>query len=379
MNNDIEDIRPYTDTEAVEALERVSRHPFIPVVSKYLFSDKPLAYLSKRLRDIGSIDQFQQEVMSEAIGSVLERTTDGFTFSGAENLCGGKRFLAVSNHRDIVLDPALMQYALIQSGLPLTEICVGSNLLASRTVADLMRSNRMIKVIRGIGAREMYLNSKVLSSYIRESVTTGRSSVWIAQREGRTKDGIDTTEQGLLKMFDMSGSGSFEENFKELNIVPISISYEFEPCDARKAREVLIKRSGGNYVKKRNEDMHSILTGVCQRKGRVHLQIDKPLSAEEIAWAGQSEKNDRYQYIRSVMNRRIVQGYKLWPNNYIAHDMLTGSSDYSAFYTEDQKSAFISYMNRKLLRVQFRQDRSELEKVFLGIYANPIDSKKEFE
>lgn len=374
MNTEIEDIRPYNDEETREAMSRLSRHPFLPVISKYIFPGLPINFLSGRLRDIQNIDQLQEEVMCVAIKYIIENTSNGFSYSGADNVKGGRRFLAVSNHRDIVMDPALLQYMMLNESMPFTEVCVGSNLLSNKTVADLLRSNRMIKVIRGIGAREMYLNSRFLSQYIRESITTGRSSVWIAQREGRTKDGIDVTEQGLLKMFDMSGAGSFEENFKELNIIPFSISYEFEPCDAKKAREVLIKRSGP-YVKKRTEDMHSILTGIRQQKGRMHLEIGKPLTEEEISEAAKCEKNDRYQSIRAVMNRRIIEGYRLWPNNFIAYDLLSGKYEYASRYTDAEKDVFLSYMNRKLAKVQRGLDREALKEVFLGIYANPIKSK----
>ena len=242
---DYGDIRPYTDEETVEALARVSRHPMLPVISKYLFPDLPASTMSHMLRGIGGIDQFQNDVMVGVIDAVLARTSQGFTCSGAENLkrVDGK-FLAISNHRDIVMDPALIQYEMQREGLPYTEICVGSNLITSQLLEDLMRSNRMIKVIRGIKARELYLSSQRLSQYIRDRITSGGASIWVAQREGRTKNGLDTTEQGLLKMFDMSGTHSFEENFRELHIVPMSISYEYESCDSRKAREVLLRREG---------------------------------------------------------------------------------------------------------------------------------------
>ncbi|MBO6239208.1 MAG: 1-acyl-sn-glycerol-3-phosphate acyltransferase, partial [Bacteroidales bacterium] len=275
--NEFGDIRPYTDAEAVEALGRVSRHPMTPVISKYLFPDLPATTMSHMLRGIGSVDQFQEEIMYAVVEAIIAKTSAGVTWGGAEYLkgLGDKKFLIISNHRDIVLDPALIQYMLKQEGLATTEICVGSNLLGSPLVEDLMRSNRMIKVIRGIGARELYESSQRLSRYIRGSITSGRASIWIAQREGRTKDGFDVTEQGILKMLEMSGEGDFEADFSALDIVPLSISYEYESCDARKAREVLLRREGP-YVKKEKEDLHSILTGIRQQKGHIHLQIGEP-------------------------------------------------------------------------------------------------------
>ena len=376
--NEFEDIRPYTDAEAVEALARMSRHPMMPVVSKYLFPSVPASAMSHMLRGIGSIDQFQNEVMMGVIDGILARTSDGFTCSGIEHLKGIQgRFLAVSNHRDIVLDPALIQYVMKQAGLPFTEICVGSNLVTSQLLEDLLRSNRMIKVIRGIKARELYLSSQRLSQYIRERITSGGASIWIAQREGRTKNGLDTTEQGLLKMFDMSGTGTFEENFRELNIVPMSISYEYESCDARKAREVLLRREGP-YIKKEDEDLHSILTGIRQAKGHIHLEIEAPLTAEEIFEASKCEKNDRYQSIRHLLDRRIIAGYKLWKTNYMAHDLLYDKHEFAEAgkYTEQDLAAFEKYIGHKLGKLERRLDRAELRKIFLGIYAGPVDAKQ---
>ncbi len=376
--NEFEDIRPYTDAEAVEALARMSRHPMMPVVSKYLFPSLPASTMSHMLRGIGSIDQFQNEVMVGVIDGILARTSEGFTCNGIEHLKGIQgRFLAVSNHRDIVIDPALVQYVMNKAGLPFTEICVGSNLVTSQLLEDLLRSNRMIKVIRGIKARELYLSSQRLSQYIRERITSGGASIWIAQREGRTKNGLDTTEQGLLKMFDMSGTGTFEENFRELNIVPMSISYEYESCDARKAREVLLRREGP-YVKKEDEDLHSILTGIRQPKGHIHLEIEEPLTAEEIFEASKCEKNDRYQSIRHLLDRRIIAGYKLWKTNYMAHDLLYDKREFAeeGRYTEQDLAAFEKYIGHKLGKLERRLDRAELRKIFLGIYAGPVDAKR---
>ena len=376
--DDFEDIRPYTDQEAVEALGRVSRHPMTPVISKYLFPDLPASTLSHMLRGIGSVDQFQDEIMYAVVEAVIAKTSAGVSWCGIEHLksLGDKKFLIISNHRDIVLDPALIQYMLKQNGLATTEICVGSNLLGSKLVEDLMRSNRMIKVIRGIGARELYLSSQRLSHYIRESICSGRASIWIAQREGRTKDGVDATEQGILKMLELSGEGSFEEDFRELHIVPLSISYEYESCDARKAREVLLRRQGP-YVKRPKEDLHSILTGIRQQKGHIHLQIGKPLTSEEIAAASLCDKNDRYQWIRHAVDRRVIEGYKLWKTNYLCYDLVYGTDKYSAFYTPEDVTAFKKYMEHRLNKVERSLDREELRDIFLKIYSNPVLSKEQ--
>lgn len=372
-----EGIGPYTDQEAADAIARLANHPYVYRLSRYLFPGEPVNTLRKALKKIHTVDEFQQVVMNQAVGWVLDNTTEGLTYEGIENVKGIEgKFLAMSNHRDIILDPAFTQYVLLKNGVALTEIAVGDNLISSKTVERLLRCNRSIKVIRGISARELYVTSKVLSNYIRNTIVSGKSSVWIAQRQGRTKDGADTTEQGLLKMFDMSGKkGKFAENFQELNIVPLSISYEYESCDARKAREMLISRSR-KYVKKKDEDMHSIMTGIRQQKGRVHLCFGKPLTADEIASAAACTGNDRYQHLKDIVDRRIVEGYKLWKTNYIAYDMVYGTDKYSSMYTLQQKADFEQYVAHKLGKMQKSLDRTQLRDIFLRIYSNPVLSKE---
>lgn len=374
---DLENIQPYNDEEAVAALQKLARHPAVPVISKYIFPEFPIGTLKKMLMDIKGVDDFQYSIVSKAVNVVVGRSSSGFTYEGVENLrrIDGK-FLAVSNHRDIVLDPALTQWMLMLNNVPFTEICVGSNLLANGVVETLLRSNRMITVIRGISAREVYLSSQILSKFIRSEITSGKSSVWIAQREGRTKNGLDVTEQGLLKMFDMSGTADFETNFKELHIVPMSISYEYEPCDFRKAREILIKQTTGEYHKKEDEDMHSILTGIRQWKGGIHLSVGAPLTDKEITRSSWYEKNDRYQAIRRILDERIISGYKLWKTNYMGYDLMTGGSKYSDKYTPEDLAKFREYTEHKLSRAEKKLDKNELRSIFWHIYGNPVAAKE---
>jgi hypothetical protein len=233
----------------------------------------------------------------------------------------------------------------------------------------------MIEVVRGISARELYLSSQLLSKYIRLNITEQRSSIWLAQRQGRTKNGYDITEQGLLKMLDMSGSKDFQKNFEELNIIPMSISYEIEPCDILKAREMVISRKT-KYVKAEGEDLNSILVGIKQQKGNIHLNIGKPLTSEEIAEAAKCDKNDRYQQIRHAVDIRVIEGYKLWKTNYIAYDILNHSYKYSHMYEEADVQKFVAYMKHQLDTVEPELNREDLRKHFLEIYANPVVSKE---
>ena len=374
--SEFQSISPYTDEEAVVALGKLAEHPLLSAFSIKFFPDQSPDFLKGILKNVKSIDEFQVLVMSRFVEWVLEHTVTNFTYDGISNIDPQKRFLALSNHRDIIFDPAITQLVLFRNNIPLTEIAVGDNLVSSETIEYLLRSNRMIKVIRGITARELYLSSQMLSKYIRLNITNQRSSIWLAQRQGRTKNGYDLTEQGLLKMLDMSGSSDdFQKNFEELNIIPMSISYEYEPCDILKARENVIS-SRQKYVKAEGEDLNSILVGIQQPKGNVHLTIGEPLTSEEIAEAAQCDKNDRYQAIRHAIDKRVIKGYRLWTNNYVAYDLLNQSSKYAERYEQADVDKFLAYMKKQLDTVEPEIDREELQTSFLEIYANPVVTKE---
>lgn len=373
--SEFESISPYTDEEAVVALGKLAEHPLLAEFSRNFFPEQSPDFLKTLLKNLKSIDEFQVLVMSKFVEWVLERTVRNFSYDGISNIDPSKKFLALSNHRDIIFDPAITQLVLYRNGIPLTEIAVGDNLISSPTIEYLLRSNRMIKVVRGITARELYLSSQMLSKYIRLNITAQRSSIWLAQRQGRTKNGYDLTEQGLLKMLDMSGSGDFQKNYEELNIIPMSISYEYEPCDILKARELVISRKH-KYVKAEGEDLNSIIVGIKQNKGDVHLNIGKPLTSEEIAQAALCDKNDRYQLIRHAVDLRIIEGYRLWKTNYIAYDLLNQSFKYSHMYSPADMEQFVDYMRGQLDSVEPEINREDLRRIFLDIYANPVVTKE---
>ncbi|MBR5014018.1 MAG: acyltransferase [Bacteroidales bacterium] len=373
--SEFESISPYTDAEAAEALSKLAEYPLLARVSQQFFPEESPDFLKNLLKSIKTIDEFQVLVMSKFVRWVLEHTAHNFSYDGISNIDPAKRFLALSNHRDIILDPAITQLVLFNNGIPMTEIAVGDNLITNKTIEYLIRSNRMIKVVRGISARELYLSSQLLSRYIRLNITEQRSSIWLAQRQGRTKNGYDVTEQGLLKMLDMSGKGDFQQNFEELNIIPMSISYEIEPCDILKARELVISRKH-KYVKAEGEDLNSIMVGIMSQKGNIHLNIGNPLTSEEIAAAALCDKNDRYQMIRHAVDLRVIEGYKLWKNNYIAYDIANHSFRYSDMYDRADAEKFVAYMEHQLDTVEPEINREDLRRIFLDIYANPVVTKE---
>ena len=373
--SEFESISPYTDEEAAEALSKLAEFPLLSQVSRQFFPEETPDFLKNLLKSIKTIDDFQILVMQKFVRWVLEHTARNFSYDGVANIDPEKKFLALSNHRDIMLDPAITQLILYTNGIPMTEIAVGDNLITNQTIEWLIRSNRMIKVVRGISARELYLSSQMLSKYIRLNITNQRSSIWLAQRQGRTKNGYDITEQGLLKMLDMSGPADFQTNLEELNIIPMSISYEYEPCDILKAREMVISRKR-KYVKAEGEDFNSIMTGIMQQKGNIHLNIGKPLTSEEISEAAKCDKNDRYQLIRHAVDVRVIEGYKLWKNNYVAYDLANQSYKYSHLYEPDDVEQFVAYMQKQLDTVEPEINREDLRRIFLDIYANPVFTKE---
>lgn len=368
-----DDIRPYNDSEVHPALERIVANPLFSNISKYLFPGMDENLFKQALLSCYTKDDFQVKIMSRIVDKVLADTTKGLSYEGMEYFDDGKKYLIVSNHRDIVLDSAIIQLILYKAGAQTTEIAVGDNLITSSFIEDITRCNKMIKVVRSTSPREVYTTSKKLSEYMRCNVSTQESSIWIAQRNGRTKDGADVTEQGVLKMFDMSGSGDFVKDFAELHIMPASISYEYEPCDLYKAVEMYIKRRQ-KYVKAEGEDLNSILTGIMQPKGRVHIQFNEPVTLQEIEDAAQLDKNERFKALGAAMDRKILANFKLWPNNYIAYDMLNGGGRFAGKYTAEEKEAFEGYVTDKLGKAGIEADMDELREIFLSIYANPVVS-----
>ena len=369
-----DDIRPYTDDEIPEAMSRIAGNDTFPLLASYVFPDIEMSAAREKIKSIRTIYEFQSEVMSRMNEQVIKRTMTGFTCGGIENLSPDKSYLFISNHRDIVLDSSLMQYVLFVNGHQTSEITFGANLMQSQLIVDIGRSNKMFKVERPGGSmKEFYRSSLYLSEYIRHAITVKRHSVWIAQRNGRTKDGRDITDQGVIKMLGMSGCDNKVDSLAGLNILPVSISYEWEPCDILKTLELYERRRIPNYIKKPGEDVNSIITGFAQQKGMVHLEFCKPLELHELKQYDPCTIGDFNRAVARMVDRRIHQAYRLRANNYIAHDMLYGRTEYADKYTAAQKNDFECRLGL-LRRYEENCDMDELADIFLGIYANPVDS-----
>ena len=364
-----DDIRPYNDSEIPAAIARVAVDPFFSTVVRYLFPNEDVESFRTRFMQIKTVRDFQEQVMDCAIQSVLRQTSSGFTCEGFEKLEPGRSYMFVANHRDILLDAAILQVVLNQSHLPTSEITFGSNLMQGQMVIDIGKMNKMFRIMRGGTRQDFYRNLKEVSAYMRYTLLQKHSSVWIAQRNGRTKDGMDKTESALLKMFATSSDKPFVENLSELNITPVAVSYEYEPCDFLKTQELYISQYQP-YIKEEGEDLHSILRGITQQKGRIHLAMAPTIGEADLQECDKLDRNARFAQLARLIDQQIYQRYRLFPTNYIACDILSNTNRYESMYDSETKVFFEQRMQKGLSMLQ--GDEEELRSIFLSIYANPV-------
>lgn len=372
-NPKFDDLRPYYEDEIPAAMQRISDCDAFPLLASFVYPKEPLEAVRNRIRSFKTVREFQHDTMRRVNEQVIERSITEFTCSGLERLSKDKNYLYVSNHRDIMLDASLLQYYFVINGFETTEITFGANLMMNPVVIDVGKSNKMFKVERpGGDLKEFYRSSLHLSEYIRYAIMEKKQSVWIAQRNGRTKNGIDATDQGIIKMFCMSEPRNKIKALTDLNIAPISISYEWESCDILKALE-LYESQYTKYTKKPGEDLNSILTGILQPKGRVHIELCEPISIEELSVYEDLTNNEYHKAVAKLIDKRINKTYKLYPNNYIAHDLLYGNTKYRDKYTDGEYNAFVKHLAE--LDKYDTCDIEHLKEIFIGIYSNPVDNK----
>jgi len=369
MENNFDRIRCYTDKEAVEALGRmVGYDEFFPVFRHVFPNLSKLEITDLFLSITGSYD-FQKRVVDHAVKTVVNKSTDGFFYSGVENLDKNKAYLFIANHRDIVMDAAFLQHVLVSNSMNTTQITFGSNLMSTPFIIDFGKINKMFTVFRDSDIKQQLRDSKELSEYIRQVIKSKKESIWIAQRSGRTKDGIDSTQPAVLRMFSLSGNGSMKERLKELNIVPLTISYEIEPCDYLKAYETC-KSKDGKYIKKKGEDYNSVVAGISGYKGRTKMVIGHSLFEFIDSLPDTMDKKEMLQVIASEVDRQVYENYQLWPTNYIAFDLLNGGERFASKYNSTEKERFIRHLNSRMSLVDINEE--EFKTAFLSIYANPV-------
>ena len=373
-NSKFDDIRPYYEDEIPAAMQRIADSDVFPLLASYVYPSETLDATRERIRSFKTVREFQHDTMRSVNEQIIARSISEFSVSGLEHLNPDKHYLFVSNHRDIMLDASLLQYYFVLNGFDTTEITFGANLMMHPVIIDVGKSNKMFKVARpGGDIKEFYQNSMHLSEYIRYTIKEKGQSVWLAQRNGRTKNGIDQTDQGIIKMFCMSEGKDKIKALAELNIVPIAISYEWESCDVLKALE-LYESQYTKYTKKPGEDLNSILTGILQPKGRVHIALCKPICMEELSAFEEQTNNEYHKCVARLLDSRINTAYRLFPNNYIAHDILYGNTRCQSMYTDEEYNLFLQHL-KVLDRYEDTCDIERLRDIFIGIYANPVDNR----
>jgi len=371
-----DDIRPYRDEELHDAITRLLLDENFNAILPFVASIIPEEKLKADLRALRSIHEFQHTIIHTFVTGLAKRTTDALDLSGFKYLDKAKNYTYVTNHRDIVLDSAFLNILMIDKGIDTFEIAIGDNLLMFPWISDLVRINKSFLVKRDLSLRQQLVRSLELSSYIYNRVVDSKVSVWMAQREGRAKDSDDRTQESVLKMLNLGGSGSVLENLASLNIVPVTISYEYDPCDYLKAKEMQQKRDDPDYKKTQREDLLNMKTGMTGYKGRVFYKISPCISNELLNMEGEMHKNELFTKIAKLMDNRIHRNYHLYPGNYIATDMLDGLDTFAHCYSVKEKEQFAVYLEKQMGKIDLEgKDETFLRKRMLEMYSNPLKNK----
>ncbi|MEN9609764.1 MAG: hypothetical protein RLZZ628_578 [Bacteroidota bacterium] len=372
LHHKFDRIRPFYDSEVHAAILSILDEPLLKKMMQFAFPTATEAEWKAKLTNIRQVDDFKKLIVSKVLYRVVQTTASGLTAAGFERLDKQAAYLFISNHRDIVLDASLINLMLFEHHLSLTASAIGDNLVRQPFLNTLAKVNRNFLVLRGLSPRELLQSSRLMSEYIYMLLTEERRSVWLAQREGRAKDGNDATHPGVLKMLAIAAE---KENlvayFKQLNIAPIAVSYEYDPTDVLKMPELLAKARNEKYVKAENEDFNSIVTGITGEKKGIHICVSNDFNADLEKIEGVTNPNQQIKLITQLIDNHIFKNYKLWSSNYIAADLQTQSEVYSDHYTADEKAYFVERMQKRI------DTKNPLIKAqFLAMYANPVGKKQ---
>ncbi|MGM9718338.1 MAG: 1-acyl-sn-glycerol-3-phosphate acyltransferase [Prevotella sp.] len=384
MNKEFDDIRAYGPGDLPEAYERLTADPQFKAVVEKVFPHVPFEALSAKLKQCKTNLDFQVTFCYPFLKDLLSKASTGCDID-ITNIDINRRYTFVSNHRDIVLDSALLDVMLIDSGFKTTcEIAIGDNLLAAPWIKDLVRVNKSFIVLRSAGIREMLTNSKRMSEYMHLVINEKNDNIWIAQREGRAKDSDDRTQEAILKMMAMGGEGSATERLRQLHIVPLSISYEYDPCDYLKAAEFQLKRDIEGWKKSKQDDVLSMQTGIMGFKGAIHYHCAPAIDDYLEQIPADTPKGDIFKVVASHIDKCIHSNYRLYPNNLAALDILEGTSH--GGYSESEKATFEQYIAKQLSKtvdmlnkLGITPDKPFLRERMLTMYANPARNKKNIE
>ena len=374
MNEEFDEIRPYYDEELPAVYDELIADPAFRQVVQLALPGIPFEMLAAKMRTCKTKLDFQVSFCYDFLKKIIKETTQGVTLNNeAQGTPDGRAFTYVSNHRDIVLDSGFLSLMLVEQGQDTVEIAIGDNLLIYPWIKKLVRINKSFIVQRALSMRQMLESSARMSRYMHHTICDKHQSIWIAQREGRAKDSNDRTQESILKMFAMAGEGDIVSRLKEMNIVPLAISYEYDPCDFLKAKEFQQKRDNPDYKKTTADDLLNMQTGLMGYKGRVHLCTAECLTKQLDELDRSLPKQELFVRVAELVDKGIFANYRLYPNNYVAADLLEGSNHFAAHYTLEDKQRFSDYVDGQLARIDL-PDKDELflrEKLLL-MYANPL-------
>ena len=365
-------IRPFEPDELPDVFDRLLQNEQFSSVLAYLYPDVPKEALAEKMHACKDNLDFQKTFCYGFLVQLLARLSKGCDIDIA-SLDTDSRYTFISNHRDIVLDSALLDKLLIDAGFNTTcEIAIGDNLLKLPWVKDLVRVNKSFIVERALSMREMLMASKRLSEYMHFVIAEKNDNVWIAQREGRAKDSNDRTQEAILKMMVMGGEGSIIDRLKQLHLVPLAISYEYDPCDYLKAAELQARRDNPSWQKGPMDDVTSMQTGIMGYKGYIHYQCADCIDSYLDTIPADTPKTELFRLIADHIDRQIFAGYRLYPNNYVALDLLHGDSAHADHYTAEDKAQFEAYLKDQLDKIEMEgKDNAYLREQMLKMYANP--------
>lgn len=374
VSYNFDDIRPLNNNEVKDAIEALVTNEDFERAFRYIKPDVNWKEFSETMRSFKTKEDFKSKLAYEAVMMVANKTTFSLTISGRSRLPKDKKPCTfISNHRDIVLDASFLNVMLYDVGYGMTQVAIGDNLMIRPWIETLVRLNNSFIVKRGVSVRQMLDVSRTLSAYIRHTINETKESIWIAQREGRAKDSNDRTQGSVLKMLNMSGDKDVVSNIMDLNIFPVAISYEYDPCDFLKAKEFQMKRDDPNYVKSQRDDLLSMETGILNNKGRVHFTLTQPINDQLAALDKDMEKNELIAAIANIIDKEIYKHYRFYPCNYVAYDMLTGTKRFSSNYGLRDKKHFEEYLQGQLDKIVLpNKDEAFLRTKILEMYTNPL-------
>lgn len=372
---DFSDMRSYRDEEVNEVLRELIKDEGFLYILRKIFTEERIQHLNTELNEVNSVHDFQSKYISFYVDVLLKLSVANFTYDGLEGLDKNKSYLFISNHRDIVLDSALINELLFKKGFSTSEIAIGNNLLIYKWIEHLVRLNKSFIVRRDLSGKEMLQETVKMSAYLRDTIVNRNTSVWIAQKEGRSKDGNDYTDAALLKMLTLGGSNNFVKDFSELRIVPVSISYEIEPSIDSKVAATYCKLKGVKYQKTWEDDLKDMGRGLYNMKGDVHISFGKVIHEELEVIDAIDNKNDKFEKLAEIIDEQIHANYKLMKSNYMAFDILNNSIKClkDKKYLKEEETKFKVQCKKTLNALDGEYDT--LEKVYYGIYANPLINK----